>query len=401
MGPLCQFAVAQTYKQIDKAIVDAKQVSQLRRDVSPIIRSTAALTASDKDTLQKFYVYHVVAGMTRPEALQDPQQFPSWRKTVLSDLASPGMSEEKHDYIRDLVYRSASMLVQDRTYSPFCRYNALLLIGGLNQREAQGTRPTMTPAVPYAPARQLMLKVLGGDEPQEMKVGALIGLARHARLLAAGGENPDSSLVRTFIDVLKQKDPRSNGTLDGMHWMHRIAIDSLGDVGMPAAAKMLGPILSDPATPMPLRCAAADSVGRLDYSGAVNVDHAGLLKGLGQLAAAALAEQIQGLQQYIKDNPPDSFREAPAGASSDEVPEDPYVQRVRRQLKYQLLCIDRALRTIEQATTDAAVKNTLTAIKSAIAALLKELDNKNLQPQELLDKIGPPAMLLEDAVKKL
>jgi hypothetical protein len=183
--------------------------------------------------------------------------------------------------------------------------------------------------------------------------------------------------------------------------MQRIAIDSLGDVGLPAATKMLGPILSDSAALMPLRCAAADALGRLDYNGAAGVDQAGLVKGLGQLAATALAEQIQGLQQYIKDNPPDTFREGRIADSAEEVPEDPYVLRVRRQLKYQLSCVERALQALEPTTSDAAVKNTLTAIKSAVGALSKELAEKNLKPQELLDKIGPPAMLLENAVKNL
>jgi hypothetical protein len=31
--------------------------------------------------------------------------------------------------------------------------------------------------------------------------------------------------------------------------------------------------------------------------------------------------------------------------------------------------------------------------------VLKELDAKNLKPQDLFDKIGPPALKLENAVK--
>ena len=54
---------------------------------------------------------------------------------------------------------------------------------------------------------------------------------------------------------------------------------------------------------------------------------------------------------------------------------------------------------IEQAAPDAAVKNALTSIKAEVAALLKELDTKNLKPQDLFDKIVPPALKLENAVK--
>ena len=130
----------------------------------------------------------------------------------------------------------------------------------------------------------------------------------------------------------------------------------------------------------------------------MKVNDAGLFKGLGQLAAAALVQQIQGLQKHIKDNPIDP-RENRFGSEQTEPTEDPYVQRVRRQLMYQLICVGRGLRGVGQAVTDAGTKNAITALQSEIRAILKQLDADDMQPQDLFDRIGPPAVKLENAVK--
>ena len=103
----------------------------------------------------------------------------------------------------------------------------------------------MSPRPSPTPVKRLLLKVLNSDDDQDMKVGALIGLGRHARLIAAAGGNPDAELLRAFVDVLQQNDPGKGGSADGLMWMHRIAIDALGDIGQPGAAKLLEPILSD------------------------------------------------------------------------------------------------------------------------------------------------------------
>ena len=98
-----------------------------------------------------------------------------------------------------------------------------------------------------------MLKVLGSDDAQEMKVAALIGLARHAQLMAAAGTAPDPKIVQALIGVIRQDKPEPGGTEDGLLWQKRIAIDALGDIGLPQAAQVLEPFLTDSSAPMMLR----------------------------------------------------------------------------------------------------------------------------------------------------
>ncbi len=392
-------ALAQEYKEVSGAITDARQVSQLRREVSAIVRGGGALNAADQKTLQTYYVMHVIAGMTQSDAAMEPEQYPNWRKAIISDLNTLSSSPQKHAFVRNLIYNYGKRLVDDRSYSPAARYNALLIIGELNEREAEGGGRSVTPAVPYAQGRQYLLGVLGSDDSQEMKVGALIGLARHNRLIAAAGANPDPALLRAFVNVMQQTEPSADGTADGLMWMHRIAIDALGDVGQSGAARVLEPIVGDNSAPMMLRCAAADALGRLDYRNAANLNLPAIVKALGQLATSALAAQIEAIQEHLKENPNQPMGGDRRYGADEKQPEDPFVRRVRRQLKYELICVGRGLRGLQQAPANAATKNAATSIQSQIMAIAKELDAEDMQPQDLLEKIGQPAVRLEAFVK--
>jgi hypothetical protein len=394
-------AGAQEYKKIAKVITNQPEVSKLRREVGNILRSETALTNADEDTLKRYYGMHIIAGMTQPIASTDANQFPVWRKTIIGDLSSTTTSPSRRSFVLDLIYRYANGLVGDRAFSPAARYNALLIISELNDREAQGSGRSVTPAVPMARARTVLLGVLNSDDTQDMKVGALIGLARHARLMAAAGQNPDPKLVEGFTAVLQQTEPKQNETSDGLLWMRRIAIDALGDIGHPGAAPLLQPVVSDDTAPRMLRCAAADALGRLDYSRGANFDAKAAVKGIGQLATESLSEQVAAVQEHLATDSGELLSQPRIEEDNQKRPEDPFVLRVRKELTYTLYCAGRGLTALEKAASDAEAKTAATSVRSAVLAIFKELNNDKLTPQDLLDKIRQPAMQLDSAVKSL
>ena len=99
--------MAADYKKISGAITDPREVNSLRREVNLIVRSGGALNKADEATLKKYYLYHVLAGMSQDEALSNPDLFPGWRKAVVGDLESMGGTRQKHDYVRTLVLGAA------------------------------------------------------------------------------------------------------------------------------------------------------------------------------------------------------------------------------------------------------------------------------------------------------
>ncbi len=390
------------YKEIN-ALLNPQQVRALRSEVNGILRqrSGGSFSSEQQKTLQNYYVRHVIAGMTRQEAMNDPQRFPLWRKYVVNDLFVLGETPEKHDWLRNLIYRYAGLVAQDKLYRPPSRYNAVLMLGELNEREMGRQGGDISPAVPLAAARKLLLKILSDpQESESMQVGAMIGLGRHAKLLAAAGQ-VDPELKQTLEGLLQQPDPSSGRSLDAHQWMQRIAVEAVGDIGQPASAKLLEPFVSNSSLPMSLRCAAAESLGRLDYRTAEGLDQIALTKGLGTLALTALREQITGLQRHMAENPTTGSESFIRRSPDEKAPEDPFVHQVRRQLLYQLGCIQQGLSGLQRANADAAAKQAMTSLQSEISAILKQLDSDEMQPKELFDKIGPPAMRLESAVKNV
>ena len=115
-------------------------------------------------------------------------------------------------------------------FHPACRYNALLILGELNETETRRVGLQTVPATPYAPARQILLQTLTSNQSDELQIAALIGLQRHAKLMALAG-NVDAAMVRAMVDVIRAKQPAADSSLDALHWKQRLCVETLGLIG--------------------------------------------------------------------------------------------------------------------------------------------------------------------------
>lgn len=387
---LTQDVLAQ-YKE-DRAITDEKQISALRRDVARAVRSTNTPDKQAQDAIVRYYRGVIINGLTNSSAWKNADQLPAWRRTVVGDIDNCRNSSTRK-FIHDLVYRFAGRIVVNNetpSYHPVAKYNALLLIGALDERPAQGGSSARKPAVPSRRVRGLLLKY--ATEPVEsLRVGAMIGLGRHAKLMAAAGDKPDASIMKVFANVLSSKEPPEGISVDGHRWMQRIALEGLGDIGDPRAEKMILALMNDGEMPLYVRCTAADALGRLQYGGQRKPDVKAVVGGLGSVALDSLREQITYLKTQI-DQQLDPRRNTRPGAEVEELPE---VTRVRRQLKFQLGCVNEAL----DGLANSIQSNATTALSSQIDTLLKSLDEENMDPQSLYDKLIQPGVAIESAIK--
>ena len=393
------------YKMIPKErtiLPNAKKLRMLKSELKEAISTGGAPTEAQRKTFQQFYIYHVLASMTRPEGWSDPELMPEWRRQVVSDLDRLRDNPTKHRYVRDLIFSTASKIAANADYAPVTRYNALLIVGELNEREKQGSGREIRPAIPYARARDELLKLANNPKEEEaIRIGALIGLARHARLMAAADAKPNTNIARTFISILKT-EPSPNGDNDGLWWMQRIAVDAIGNMGKAAAAPSLETVLADSSRPIYLRCAAAEALSKIDFRNA-KVDVNGIAKGLGDLALVSLTKQINSIRKHLEENPTDerNTRRREFEAEDAEPEEDPFVTQVRRQLKYELNCVSEGIDGVKAAQGDTTAKNNLTSLGSELQRIDQELSGKGMQPEDLFNRITSPARRLETIVKNI
>ena len=156
--------------------------------------------------------------------------------------------------------------------------------------------------------------------------------------------------------------------------------------------------------PQSLRCAAAKSLGQLDYRDPSNVNAGPLLKGLGQVALSACRGEMQRLQDYAATQTTGQPEVRPGGFAGDGNPaaepkEDPVIRLSRGNLKYQLLCVRQGLLGVER-LAKADEQKTVTAMKAEVESILSGLDDDpaSMTPTDLLNKIGPSATRLEQVV---
>ena len=386
------------YKKAKSAILDPRQVKDLGRKKRQAL--TTGASQAQKDAIKTYYVGHVFAGMSQPSALDDAMRFPGWRKELVSDLERLRGNTELYRYLRDdLAFRFLRRMVIDN-YHPACRYNATLMIGMLNDQE--GNRSSSTPfARPYKPGRDFLIQVASSKKvPDSVRIAALIGLRRHAELLAVAGTN-DAALFNTLAGITRE-NVALDAKADAAYWQKRLAIEGLGAMGSSSGIAVISPIVGDQNMPLSVRCAAARALGQLDYRNAKNVDATAILKGLGSIAVSACRDEIKRVQAHNADNPNAGRRNQPFFGQPNEEPEaDPVVMQVRRQLKHRLNCVTKGIEGIKKVASQPDQQGTLTSISTEIDAIQKGLDDgvETMTPEDLIDKIGPPAVRLEGVVK--
>ena len=317
----------------------------MRQGVNDVLRSGGRPIKAQQDTLKNYYGKAIFRAMTQPTALDEPNRLPglSFRGGARSERPKEAITRP-HDFVRQLVFDYTKLLASGNFHLA-CRYNAMLILGELNETETRRVGLQTVPAVPYAPARPILLEALTSKQSDELQIAALIGLQRHAKLLTVAG-NVDSAIVRAMVDIIRMKQPEAGSSLDALHWKQRLCVETLGLIGQAGAAPILEPVVLDDTLPLSLRCAAARSLGQLDFRDANNVNAAALLKGLGQVALSSCRDEMQRIKAYGEqraDEPSTAGTGSFLGRENPnaEPEEDPVIRLSRRNLKYHLAACDK------------------------------------------------------------
>ncbi|MEX2171239.1 MAG: hypothetical protein WD851_18100 [Pirellulales bacterium] len=195
-------------------------------------------------------------------------------------------------------------IYQDSAYHPSVRYNALLILGMLD--EQYGVAPK-----PLAAANKSLVMVLsdGLKNPSASPaviVGSLIGLERHAKYRAGLPQEAQDMMAKGFMAVAgREKFPQemSNSV---RNWIRAqaagglAAMGTVGDKGQYHQALMK--LIDDASLGVENRCEIAGMLPKLQYKAGDPIDGPAAVKSLTQLAVdygadeAKLARKFEDLQ---------------------------------------------------------------------------------------------------------
>ena len=183
----------------------------------------------------------------------------------------------------------------------------MLLIGDRDQKPG---RDRVNDPVVYPEATLFLVNLLnakaagdGKPLPDSLRVGALVGLQRHAKF--GVHERNLEPMTATLLALVEQSKPPEGRSAAGHDWMRRMAAEALGDLKRPgdegAVAKALAAIVSQSDARLSLRCAAAEALGKIDLS-AVDIPGTATAGALAGLAVAACDYELPsvGMGSHVR-----------------------------------------------------------------------------------------------------
>jgi hypothetical protein len=256
---------------------------------------------------REYYQTYLFPLMTTPEGLKTIAKD---RQDFLRDLQA-AKSPEAHREIVDLTLATMKNIVQDN-YRPTVRYNAMLLIDSLNDQEPNNLGVPQTLPEPMRAATRFILEQFQKqDNPDSIKLAALLGLARH--LEWENFKEPPSTpmqpavkaeIIKSLTVLAEEKQPPPGRDSEPHNWMRRRAIEALSmtclkrpDEGIAATMDKL---LKDESEPLNVRFTVATVLGKMVLQPPAKIDPVATAKELGYMALLACENELTRAENYRK-----------------------------------------------------------------------------------------------------
>ncbi|MCA9206868.1 MAG: hypothetical protein KDA55_00860 [Planctomycetales bacterium] len=284
---------------IDGIFPDEKEVAKVERQIKPqvLLDTSDSRLNENKAAMDKYFGYFF-GQMTHLDRLVE---LPNDRAKLYKDFATVKNGNVRN-YMLTQSLNKANTLANGN-YHPGVRYNAMLIIGDLDQVGADLIK--QEPPVPYGAALGLLVRAY--NDPQQIeavRVAALLGIQRHAMLASQTWQPAQRDyIIRMMSTLLTQTAEAVNRDPAGHAWMQRRAIETLaainaegpkGEVLNLIAAKAL-----DDKAPMSLRLTAAENLGRFPLK-AVKLDATQVTSKLAGLAVTACQNELDRVAAMLK-----------------------------------------------------------------------------------------------------
>lgn len=310
--PRAAAADAPVYKEMEllEAVYKNGTITEPTRRIEGVVRQVFRGTRSleaERVQFDRYFTMYLFPKMTQsePEFLSE---LANERRKLLTYLKQEINRQDVHDHVVKLTFDNLKQVAVEN-YHPAVRYNAMLIIGELNSREAVTSGGNPSPPEALAEAREFMLAELTNPKQIDaVRLAALIGLQRHAdlnasrpadRRLPAGVRD---KIVKQLLPLAADTKVPANRTVEGHAWMRERVVEILAAYGATGyddeVARLMHKILRDTNEPFTLRFAAAQGLGRLNMS-------QGTLKGvdvaraMADLLVEATRDQLGELEDEI------------------------------------------------------------------------------------------------------
>ncbi|MDR0336027.1 MAG: hypothetical protein LBI18_02955 [Planctomycetaceae bacterium] len=243
-------------------------------DETQAARKTAIFAAfksgsvdADRAGLDTFFDKYYFARWTRPENTGQVYQFV--REFLSQDLRDA--AGNAREYLLAKSFDSLKKIVADNNTTASARYNAILAIGQLSQREPAGRG---NPPTPYAQALPYLLgEYQKKENPKFVQLGALIGIVRFAEIGITDEGLKNTTIPNLFVEMIQSGKPKQDGDKEDQEmtdWFRSHALDGLGALKSVGAngevVKVLSEVIENHLETIEMRTHAAKIFGDLNFA---------------------------------------------------------------------------------------------------------------------------------------
>lgn len=304
----CPAVLAQEYETRVPKPYDSRVQSEYKRDIIKVVRGQADINdPAIKKRVNEWFLFFFDR-MTLPERVNE---LPDDRRELFTQYLqqrplNPTLAKAAHDYLVGITLKYMQVLAGP-TFHPAVRYNAMTIIGDLNEVE-----PAIVgdkhPAEPLPDALDVLVRAFNSpSQIDAVRVAALLGILRHAE---RDGEKEINNrmdadyrgnLISLMADVVAGTKPPGKRSPEGQLWMKRRAVEVLGalrDVGQGGkAVALLTGIIDDEKAPISLRTTAAIALSRIRLPANYPLDVAATTKVLAEVASRAAHSEVSRLRR--------------------------------------------------------------------------------------------------------
>lgn len=251
-------ATAARYDTWEAPLSDAEGTKAML-DATKVLRNSTSLGDADKNLLNKAFAGHFFPSMTRTDA-ESLAELAKKRKDLFQQyLNRSGVAAPVRDYLIDLTIKAAGKIAFGN-YHPAARYNAVLIIGSIDDKFQRNEPPVVSPK-----ATQALLYLVEKEErdgtpiPTAIKIAALVGLQRHARF----GVEPSlaEQLTAAALAVVNREERPEDVGSSVFNWMRVQAAEVLAyqfaEGPPPEVATALAKLIADKDMSLAERCRTA------------------------------------------------------------------------------------------------------------------------------------------------
>lgn len=397
--PATRRASAQQYDTL-KPTISAKAAKVLRSKVLQALRNPSALAANRGaiDDYFKKYLFRTMTD-TSPDGLG---QLSKLRDDLFKRYLRSATSKPAQDHITDLTRKAMSLFALGR-YHPAVRYNAVLILGELDKQYATKTAPP----TPLPAATNVLLILLEKDEikkikiPPMLKVGALVGLERHARF----GIDPQyqSRVTQGAIQLIEQQETPAEMSPEVHHWLKcmagRVLVRQFASSGPDEAVnKALVSMIGDQKMSLEDRCSTVALLKEMDYSAAQGLDRATTVAALGNLAQAVTSDEADHARDFKEELLRGNAGQFQRGSYRATRGLDTGPHYRRRRLLDRLLALTQGIDAVS-AGANAEVKGQLQGLTDAMRPVIATASEKDTTDVDIADPVIELASSVSQVVR--